>query len=317
VRGDPLQLYEQLRPATVGCFNLGDLAGVPVDTILRGGSQLWLVDWQAGRLEHLLANEVVRERGDGCTCLACETDVAGEDVCASFVRRSMLRAQTCGAYLQTRGRCACAHFLPGRRVRVVLGDDGLGRAAGFATRLEEVGATAATPAAALQAALQVCHRSAHMRVTLPIADGALNFAISVFAPVRLLEQPFAYFDQMMTRRFGAWGQDAAPPLSKLIRELQTSLFEIQLKAHVRELVRQLRPGSGRLYFATVPVEASTSGAWGLERGVSAAFAVLSRHFDFDFDAFPPEAFLRRDPHDRSLVLQAVVLSPRSTTDPGG
>jgi hypothetical protein len=201
----------------------------------------------------------------------------------------------------------CTQFVPGRRLRVINGDARRGRGASFATRVETVLASAACPTEAVNEAIELCKRSARVDVPLPIEDGLLDLVISVLAPARLMELPFAYFDELMTRRFGAWMANPSSELASEIEDLRRTLFLTQLEAHIRELARLTHPLHGRMYFATLPLEPERAGAWALDRGIADCVDALFRHFAFDFETFPAEAFLRRSRDDQSIVLQAAVL----------
>ncbi|HSD86161.1 MAG TPA: hypothetical protein VLB44_01555 [Kofleriaceae bacterium] len=306
-RADLAAIYERLKPRTVGCFDLVELSLVPLEDLVVGGSHTWFVDGQAGRMRALLAAEIGRA-GDRAACLACVPSVDGLDICAAYAPKTSGEVRSC----QSRSALPrdpeyCTQFAPGRRLRVINGDARRGRGASFATRVETVLASAACPTEAVKEAIEVCKRSAQVDVPLPIEDGLLDLVISVLAPVRLMEQPFAYFDELMTRRFGAWLADPSPELAAEIDELRQTLFLTQLEAHMRELARLTHPGHGRMYFATLPLEPENTGAWSLDRGIADCVDALSRHFSFDFETFPAEAFLRRSRDDQSIVLQAAVL----------
>ena len=304
-------IYEKLHPATVGCFNLSTVSFIPIATFVRGGSHLWFVEQRAGRIEGLLSEDIAREQSGRSACLACDATLSGDDFCAAYVARTTKTGPSCGHLSAVPGDPArCAQFVPGRKLRVIHGDGGRGRGAGFATRVEAVVAGASTPTNAVEAAIDACQRSATMNIPLPIEDGALDLMISVLAPSRLMEHPYAYFEELMTRRFGAWTTHAREKLVRKLDALRGALFQTQLDAHVRELARLAHPRRGRLYFATMSTEVGPNGSWTLERGITACFEALASHFVFDFDTFPAEAFLRRVSDDRSVVLQASLLRPK-------
>lgn len=304
-RADLTALYERLKPATIGCFNPTELSFLPLLTFVRGGSRVWFIDWNAGHVQSLLAGE---RTANGC--LACEADLDGGDVCAAYVGGAS--GSCCERAASLRGDEICTQYSPGRRLRVINGDSGRGRGAMFATRAEGLVASAARPAAAVEAALSLCQSSERVEVPLPLQDGSLDLAIAVLTPARLLQHPFEYFRELLDRRFGDLARRPSRALADKLEELQLALFRVQLDAHVRELARVLDARLGRLYFATVPTEKGHHGSWPLERGVTECFDALARYFLFDFETFPAEAFLRRAPEDRAVVLQAALLQPKPT-----
>lgn len=304
-REDLTALYERLKPATIGCFNPTELSFLPLLTFVRGGSRVWFIDWNAGHVRSLLAGE---HGAHGC--LACEAGSDGGDVCAAYV--SGPSGSCCERSASLRGDETCTQFTPGRRLRVINGDSGRGRGAMFATRAEGMVARAAKPTIAVDAALELCKSTALVEVPLPLQDGSLDLAIAVLTPARLLQHPFEYFRELLDRRFGDLARRPSRALAGKLEELQLALFRVQLDAHVRELARVLDARLGRLYFATVPTEKGHHGSWPLERGVTECFDALARYFLFDFETFPAEAFLRRAPEDRAVVLQAALLQPKPT-----
>jgi len=312
-REDLGAICERLKPATVGAFNLAEISFLPLEYLLRSGSHVWFVEAQAGRMEALIADEIVRETDGRRTCLACDAGLDARDVCGAFGAQPTSPVTSCEHLPRTpRADARCARFVPGRRIQVIHGDGGRGRGSAFATRVEAVVAAATTPAAAVDDALELCARSSQVNVPLPIEDGALDLVISVLAPARLMAQPYTYFAQSMARRFGARVERVRGKLRSKLDELQTALFRTQLDAHIHELARLAHPRHGRLYFATIPAEV-TDGVWSIEHGVAECFEALARVFAFDFDTFPAEAFLRHPPTDRSLLIQAALLRPKTTT----
>lgn len=305
---DLAKLYARLQPKSVGCFDLAELSVIPLDQLVRTGSDAWFVDGNAGRVKKLLAGEVARANSRAA-CLACESAIAGEDVCSSYIPK-LTNGACCGSReALPRDPTRCTQFVPGRRLHVVNGDTRRGREAAFATRVEMVIAAAATPMAAVDEALEVCRRSAELDFPLPLQDGTLDLVISLLAPARLMEQPYAFFEELLRRRFGVRLSDELAELVNQLEQLRVALFRTQLEAHVRELSRLTHPRHGRLYFATVP-EPAIDGAWPFDHAVADCLGALAQHFDFDFETFPPEAFLRRSLTDRAIVLQAALLRPR-------
>ncbi len=309
-RADLVAIYERLQPKTVGCFDVAELSFLPLAAFVRGGSATTFIDGQAGSVRALLASEVVAADGRQC-CVASGAAVVGGEICDAYAPAEIDGKQTClNRVVLPRELGCCTHFVPGRKLRVINGDARRGRTAAFATRVETVVATAATSVIAVETAIEMCAGSARLDVPLPIEDGAFDLVISVLAPSQLMDQPYAYFDELMTRRFGPWGTQPSADLVRKRDALRLTLFQSQLDAHVRELARLTQALHGRMYFATIPAEPAPDGGWLLERGFAECFDTLARYFIFDFDTFPAEAFLRRSRDDRSVVLQAALLRPK-------
>lgn len=308
-RADLAIIYEKLRPRTVGCFDLAELSLIPLDMLVRSGTSAWFVDGEAGRMKALLAGELARSNGDSA-CVACDSAVNGIDVCSAYAPKQTVDGRCCESReALPRAPLHCTRFVPGRRLRVIDGDARRGRGAAFATRVETVVAAASTPLDAVEEALVVCRRSAQLDVPLPLEDGALDLVISVLAPAHVMEQPYGYFCELMRRRFGTCPPDQESAVARRLDVLQLTLFRTQLEAHVRELARLTDPRHGRMYFATLPVEAA-DGAWLLDRSATECLDALGRYFAFDFETFPAESFLRRSTDDRAIVLQAALLRPK-------
>lgn len=317
LRADLAAIYETLRPKTVGCFDLVELSLVPLEHFVNGGSHTWFVDGQAGRVKALLAAEIGRA-SERAACMACATSIDGLDICAAYVPGGTEQTRCCESRAALpRDPVHCTRFVPGRRLRVINGDARRGRGASFATRVETVLASAACPTDAVKEARDLCDRSAQVDVPLPLEDGVLDLVISLLAPARLMEMPFAYFEELMTRRFGAWMADPSADLAAQIDDLREALFRTQLEAHIQELARLTHPLHGRMYFATLPLEPESDGTWSLDHGISDCVEALSRYFSFDFETLPAEAFLRRSRDDQSIVLQAAVLRRKQSSSRGG
>jgi hypothetical protein len=147
-----------------------------------------------------------------------------------------------------------------------------------------------------------------------ISSGAIELLISVLPPSEHLDGPFDRFDALMIRRFGAWTDSARARVIRDLVGLRDELFVAQIDAHARELFRLADKHVGALYFATHPVDPAADGSWLMLRGVPLAFEILARYFAFDFESFPAESFLRRQPNDKRVV-QAALLRPRSSPTP--
>jgi len=307
MQADIEEMCRALRPETIGCFELPDVSVLPVRALVSSGATTWLVDSHVGRIEELLADHIARV-DEGRPCLACEPTIAGQDVCASYLPATSdpnLHCQTLLALPRDPARCH--HFVPGQRLRVILGDARRGRGAAFTTRVETIVAAASTPAAAVESARLASERTKEVDVPLPIEEGSFDLVISVLAPSQLMERPYCYFDSLMRRRFGTWTGSTQPAA---VEDLRIALFRRQLDSYVAELARVTRPVRGRLYFATMPVEPSDDG-WLLERGIAECLEALAAWFAFDFESFAPELFLRRC-NGHGGVLQSALLRRKQT-----
>jgi hypothetical protein len=204
-----------------------------------------------------------------------------------------------------------AHLDPAAVPRLHVADGTLGRAACFATRVEELVAVADTPTSALEQALVECRRCALKTSEIAVDVNSLDLVVSVLSPSRMMAEPFAYFEEFATRRFGAWRRDGSrSKIARLAQDLQTELYRMQMEEHVKELRRLVREEGGRVYFATHPLECVGDEGWALEHGIALAFSIMAQYFRFDFDKFPVERFLRRRPAGRSGFVQAALLQPR-------
>jgi hypothetical protein len=146
-----------------------------------------------------------------------------------------------------------------------------------------------------------------MNHNVAIATGSIELVISALPPSERLEGPFDHFETLMTRRFDAWHATVEP---REVEALRVALFAIQIEAHARELHRLVDKHVGGLYFATHPVDPAHDGAWEMLPGVGLGFEILTRYFRFDFESFPAESFLRRQPGDKRVV-QAALMRPRA------
>jgi len=309
-REDLLQLYRLMRPSTIACVNVTDPSCLPLDAFLSGTSRVWMVDWEAGRPERAVARQLVRRPPAGShVCLASEQGARGRVLCSSYL--PILGNDVCARFKASSDVSPqCQNYTLGQEPRVEINDGSLGRAAYFATRVEEVVAVSDTPVEAVERALVECQRAGKMDETADIPGDSIELVISVLPPNHRVDGPFDRFDSFMRRRFGAWTERAPRLLIRKIDDLRAELFGMQLDAHVRELHRLVDKHVGGLYFATHPVTPAADGSWSMPQGLPLALEILTHYFDFDFESFPAEAFLRRDPHDKSRVVQATLLRPR-------
>ena len=305
-RDDLARLYRAMRPSTIACVNVTDPSCLPLDVFLVGTSRVWMVDWEAGRPERSVARQLVqRDDAGGLTCLASLQPGRGSPICGSHVPGSTPCARFHAAGSAHR---YCANFSLGREPRVVISDGSLGRSTYFAARVEELVALSATPASAVERAVQECVRAGKMDHSVDIASNSIELLISVLPPSDRVDGPFDLFLAVMARRFGALLDAADARFTRDLTELRTQLFVTQIDAHARELYRLVDKHVGGLYFATHPLDPASDGSWAMHQGAALAFEILSRYFAFDFESFPAEAFLRRQPHDKRVV-QAALLRP--------
>ena len=310
-RDDLARLYHAMRPSTIAGINVTDLCSLPLDAFLSGTSRVWLVDWEAGRPEQALARQLVRtDDAGGHRCLASEQAAHGRMLCGAYL--PILGSNVCARFATASdGPLRCNNFKLGSEPRVTVGDGSLGRAAYFATRVEEVVATASTPADAITRALVECRRAVRMDQGINISAGSIELVISVLPPLEHLDSPFHRFEAFMIRRFGAWTDSARARVIRDLVGLRNELFAAQIDAHARELFRLVDKHVGGVYFATHPVEPAADGSWSMWSGLALSFEILGQYFAFDFESFPAEAFLRRQPNDKRVV-QATLLRPRSS-----
>jgi len=308
-RADLEELYAALRPQNVACLFAESLADVPVDTMLRGGSEVTIVDWMPTRPRAALASTLVKgDASSGYACLACEG--AGHRLCGSFTPPPEPTDKVCPSFVVLSGSPPqCARYVQSELPRVVLADGSLGRAACFATRAEEIVAKAGKEEDAFEGALAEAARCASVDRRVDVANDSIDLAISLLAPARLAAEPLGHFDELMVRRFGP---SRGRRRERLAAQLRSSLSRMQLLGHLRELHRVLKKDGGRAYFATEPFRAGPAEAWSLPMEIPLTFEVARHYFDFDFSLLGPARFLRVvGAAGLPTMLQAAVLAPRS------
>jgi hypothetical protein len=309
-------IYAAIRPRTVGCLSAIDLSALPLREFLRGGSRVWLVDEQPGRPTQAVVESIIRKVGDSYSCLACEVLDAGSKVCATFTPPTGGDNHVCSSFMRLEDYPArCERFEVGSVPHLLVADGNLGRTACFAMRMEEIVANASSATAALEHALEECRRCAKMSARVGIDDNSVDLLISVLAPSQLMAEPFGRFLEYMLLRFGVWqSASRGSKVTRLTQQLQEDLFRMQIDGHVKELRRLVNDDGGRVYFASRAFESLDGGGWSLAHGVALAFTFVEQHFEFDFDNFSPDRFLRSIPYGTPRLVQAMLLRPRMTTD---
>lgn len=156
-------------------------------------------------------------------------------------------------------------------LRVTIADGSLGRAARFATRVEEMIACASSPSHAIELAHEECARCAELDPGTPLVREPFELVVSVLSP---LDEAYASFAEAWRGRFGLDRHGAA------LAELRTRLFRIQIQGHALELVRLIDRG-GCIHFRTAACEPAWDGGWFAAVGAPLAFQTLRDHLEVE------------------------------------
>jgi len=175
--------------------------------------------------------------------------------------------------------------------RITIADGCLGRAARFATRVEEMIACASDAGDAIARAHDACRDCVEVKSVTILADQPCELVVTVLGP---LDEAYACFAVAWGRRFGL---DLGASAAELER-LRARMLDLQLEGHARALRDVIDSMSGSIELVAAPCEVWWDHGWFVRSGVPRALEVLGRYFSVDRCA------------TRTASRSAVRLSPR-------
>ena len=316
------KLCQILHPQSVVCMGAGHLNDIPLESLIAGNADIYLVEWIDGVAEQSFQLDLVKQIEQRAVCLVCQCSGDPSKYCHHYRmedRRSPLGAagpaDHCDNFVPADGKAAalCGNYAPGPYPRYLHADVTGGVAEHFARQAAAVLRQAEKPKQAFREAIRI---SAHPRAdsALPLADHSVDFITSSMVVSQFDFEPYSYFVRNLYARFGRQAVERnSDALNALVETLRNNLFLTQVEAHCREISRLLKP-DGRVYFSIEALHRDRpSDHWFYAEVTCKAMEIIARHFLFDLDTQPDMIVPARTEMVRggASVIHSYLLLPRA------
>lgn len=307
------ELCVSVRPKRIGCLGAGCLNDIPIETFLRTGSEVYLVDWIPRISEEGFRSDVIQREGASSYCFIRELQPAPERFCGNFSPAASGQDRVCNRFLLEEGpRPRCANYSRSAEPHFLEADVTLGRATAFARRVERWVGFSKTPAQAFRKAIDELRRCSTVNEKIAIPADSLDLVTSSMVVSQFDHEPYTFFSKLLALQFGSRLLAEEERLLPLMERLRSGLFRIQVEGHIREIYRLVEKRRGRVFFSVeLFCSSSNRDEFFLVQEIHQVMDMIGKYFHFDFHLISPDQSLRMiETHSGTSIVQSYVLRPK-------
>lgn len=278
------KLFKETEPETIACMGAGTLSDIPFHDLVKTCETIYLVDWVPELTATALSSVIIDKASQIPRCAYCQVDrETAADYCTAVLGK---REGVCEAFRATSTGDCCA-FQRGTNPIIQEEDVTGGFVDAFAHRLVEAlhrsdGWQCAVKLATKSAQ---CSREAGSGTSIP--DRSVDLVTSSMLISQFVNEPWDFFVHLARKRFGRPDPRFEQRHRAELDRLRDMLAGIQVRRHIDEILRILKPG-GRCFISfELFTRESGSQGWRLLEPMNAALRELGNHFEFDFDLIDP------------------------------
>lgn len=312
-RGLMERLARQYHPSRIACLGAGFLNDLPIEAFIQEADALYLVDWIPGISREGFAGSIIESRDENFHCLLCDGRIPPEKYCGAFRPPIRVPEQVCASFEPVAGmEHLCALYAPGGQPKFLEADITLGRASGFARRLESLVAKGKTLRQVFQRALAEGKRCARIEEEIEIPADSIDLVTASMVVSQFDHEPYAFFARLLAEKFGVEKVlESEEQLRPMVEQLRSLLFLIQAEGLVREMYRIVNKTQGRVFFS-VEVFRSLNGEdrYFLVHEIPRAMETIAEYFQFEFQSIPAEETVTTfSQNEGTSIVQSFVLRP--------